>query len=178
MRGLEGNDLLPPIRVSARLQLHTHSTCSSPCRAVAQNTRRERFSDGDKSCDEPIIPQVSGFCLCEGNVTAARWAGRWWHRRGRATAARDTAMRVQRGQRSQPNSSREHAHLLCCCCCATATAAAALLRAAAALLLVQDHVRPEKLHMPGALRCAGGAPSRRAGAANAHLLPLLRCSTL
>ncbi|GBF93077.1 hypothetical protein Rsub_05688 [Raphidocelis subcapitata] len=32
----------------------------------------ERFAQGDKGCDEVIIPQISGYCLCEGNVTTAR----------------------------------------------------------------------------------------------------------
>lgn len=75
-------------------------------------TRRERFSDGDKSCDEPIIPQVSGYCLCEGNVTAARcalgvaasgWAGRRANSRQPAAAA-GSAMSPERLGRSQRNS--------------------------------------------------------------------------
>lgn len=34
----------------------------------------ERFSPGDKGCEFRIGPEVSGYCLCEGNVTAARAA--------------------------------------------------------------------------------------------------------
>lgn len=33
---------------------------------------RERFAPGDKDCDTEIIPQISGYCLCEGNITTAR----------------------------------------------------------------------------------------------------------
>ncbi|KIZ05690.1 hypothetical protein MNEG_2267 [Monoraphidium neglectum] len=32
----------------------------------------ERYGPGDKGCDDEIMPQVSGYCLCEGNVTTAR----------------------------------------------------------------------------------------------------------
>jgi len=34
----------------------------------------ERFAGGDKGCDVAIGPAISGYCLCEGNVTAARAA--------------------------------------------------------------------------------------------------------
>ncbi|GBF98544.1 pantothenate synthetase [Raphidocelis subcapitata] len=31
-----------------------------------------RYEGGDKGCDDVIIPQISGYCLCEGNITTAR----------------------------------------------------------------------------------------------------------
>lgn len=43
--------------------LHAHAC---PC--------RERYAQGDKSCDAPIIPAISGYCLCEDNITTARYA--------------------------------------------------------------------------------------------------------
>jgi len=63
-----------------------------PCplnHAYAHSTPSERFAPGDKSCNDEIIPQISGYCLCDGNVTAARCArsgGRGWLRyRGRSS---------------------------------------------------------------------------------------------
>eukprot|EP00877_Chromochloris_zofingiensis_P001672 jgi/Chrzof1/11505/UNPLg00438.t1 len=32
----------------------------------------DRYAPGDKPCDEVIIPQISGYCLCDGNITTAR----------------------------------------------------------------------------------------------------------
>jgi hypothetical protein len=51
------------------------ASCARP-RLRRVPPRSERFAPGDKSCDDVIIPQISGYCLCEGNVTTARCAAR------------------------------------------------------------------------------------------------------
>lgn len=41
---------------------------------LALSLCRERYSGGDRGCDDVIYPGVSGYCLCEGNVTTSRCA--------------------------------------------------------------------------------------------------------
>jgi len=50
----------------AQTSTRANTLCSPDC--------SERFAQGDKSCDAEIIPQISGYCLCEGNITTARCA--------------------------------------------------------------------------------------------------------
>jgi hypothetical protein len=138
-------------------------------------TPSQRFSQGDKSCDEEILPEVSGYCLCEGNITTARCGGGWAAagRRpggGRAAAAASSVWlrraAVEEGASSKGRVSSSQSHH---------NSPTPLLPTPPHGCARQGDLRTKAVHLPPKVRRTGLQPDRRARAADPDHLPLRRC---